>query len=456
MFIAYSRETKTNQYLVTSKNDACKKCGNHEDMLLRQEIATWKLFWLIPIFRWTSYTLHCPVCGKYTAISASVGKTLINLSVYQHIHGASTSKNTPAVFDEFSNNLNHAPTVSQETPISTNAKTEVAEEASPMETPTEKLGEKIYQLRRSLYMSQEQFGDKIGVSRQTICKWELDKAQPDEKNIENMLNRLSLPLDYFKTKKEKINFETKNNDNVTINSNSPTINLSKSNTQTYPSKKGSPLLSGLSIAFGLALLIFNIVITIIYQVGSIQFPIFWFYIGSFIAANAMLIPVALCAISKRKIAASLLSFLSYVLIAVFTLGGAIPTYEKPETRYIYHHQNILITLSSPFSYKDFWSSGENTLLFKMTDSYFLLLTFQWEEGKYNTQRDTSIILYGVDYDGKEHILEQGYLFDAETLAYNFSLNFNQYPSFKLRFSNEGITRFRISWALDEDKYSSPG
>ena len=35
-----------------------------------------------------------------------------------------------------------------------------------------KLGEKIYQLRKMSGMTQEQFAEKLNVSRQTISKWE--------------------------------------------------------------------------------------------------------------------------------------------------------------------------------------------------------------------------------------------------------------------------------------------
>ena len=38
------------------------------------------------------------------------------------------------------------------------------------------LGEKIYKLRTKRSMTQEQLAEKIGVSRQSVSKWETDSA----------------------------------------------------------------------------------------------------------------------------------------------------------------------------------------------------------------------------------------------------------------------------------------
>ena len=45
------------------------------------------------------------------------------------------------------------------------------------------LGDKICELRRCKGLSQETLGDEIGVSRQTISKWELNEATPSLDNI---------------------------------------------------------------------------------------------------------------------------------------------------------------------------------------------------------------------------------------------------------------------------------
>ena len=45
------------------------------------------------------------------------------------------------------------------------------------------LGEKIQTLRKGRQMSQEQLADRLGVSRQSVSKWELDEAAPDIGNL---------------------------------------------------------------------------------------------------------------------------------------------------------------------------------------------------------------------------------------------------------------------------------
>ena len=41
------------------------------------------------------------------------------------------------------------------------------------------IGSRILEYRKKMNMSQEEFANKIGVSRQAESKWELDKAYPD-------------------------------------------------------------------------------------------------------------------------------------------------------------------------------------------------------------------------------------------------------------------------------------
>ena len=45
------------------------------------------------------------------------------------------------------------------------------------------LGEKISQYRRSLGISQEELGARLGVSRQAVSKWETNTATPDMANL---------------------------------------------------------------------------------------------------------------------------------------------------------------------------------------------------------------------------------------------------------------------------------
>ncbi len=50
--------------------------------------------------------------------------------------------------------------------------------------------EKLIELRKSKGLSQDELGEKLGVSRQTISKWELAQTYPD-------FQRLVLLSDYF-------------------------------------------------------------------------------------------------------------------------------------------------------------------------------------------------------------------------------------------------------------------
>ena len=45
------------------------------------------------------------------------------------------------------------------------------------------LGKQIYELRKKANLSQEQLAEKVGVSRQTISKWELGETAPDTKYL---------------------------------------------------------------------------------------------------------------------------------------------------------------------------------------------------------------------------------------------------------------------------------
>lgn len=50
--------------------------------------------------------------------------------------------------------------------------------------------EKLMELRKSKGLSQEELGSRLGVSRQTVSKWELGQSYPD-------FQRLVLISDYF-------------------------------------------------------------------------------------------------------------------------------------------------------------------------------------------------------------------------------------------------------------------
>ena len=57
------------------------------------------------------------------------------------------------------------------------------------------LGEKIYELRKQQNLSQEDLGDKLNVSRQTISKWERNESTPDLDKIVPLCDLFNLSVD---------------------------------------------------------------------------------------------------------------------------------------------------------------------------------------------------------------------------------------------------------------------
>lgn len=89
-----------------------------------------------------------------------------------------------------------------------------------MEEKFEFYNEKIYELRKSKGMSQEELADKLGVSRQSIYAWESGKSLPDIENLYKICQVLETQLseltnltpeikEEIKQKKIKINIDTK-------------------------------------------------------------------------------------------------------------------------------------------------------------------------------------------------------------------------------------------------------
>ncbi len=59
------------------------------------------------------------------------------------------------------------------------------------------LGEKIYRLRAEKGLSQEAFGDMLGVSRQSVSKWETDQSQPELEKIVAISELFEVSTDYL-------------------------------------------------------------------------------------------------------------------------------------------------------------------------------------------------------------------------------------------------------------------
>ena len=57
------------------------------------------------------------------------------------------------------------------------------------------LGEKIKRLRKETGISQEELADKVGVSRQTITKWESNLGLPDIENLKSLAVLFNISTD---------------------------------------------------------------------------------------------------------------------------------------------------------------------------------------------------------------------------------------------------------------------
>ena len=57
------------------------------------------------------------------------------------------------------------------------------------------LGDKILQLRKKSGLSQEQLGEKIDVTRQTISNWELGETAPNPEQLKKMSKAFNVSID---------------------------------------------------------------------------------------------------------------------------------------------------------------------------------------------------------------------------------------------------------------------
>ncbi len=59
------------------------------------------------------------------------------------------------------------------------------------------IGRKIYELRNEHHISQEEFSNMIGVSRQTIYQWENDLQIPKTNKLLKICDIFSVDINYF-------------------------------------------------------------------------------------------------------------------------------------------------------------------------------------------------------------------------------------------------------------------
>ena len=78
------------------------------------------------------------------------------------------------------------------------------------------LGKNILTLRKKNGLSQEQLGEKVNVTRQTISNWELDETAPNPEQLKLLSKALQVSIDILV-----------DNDIVAYNSNKNIYNIAK-------------------------------------------------------------------------------------------------------------------------------------------------------------------------------------------------------------------------------------
>ncbi|MBQ2409229.1 MAG: helix-turn-helix transcriptional regulator [Bacilli bacterium] len=78
------------------------------------------------------------------------------------------------------------------------------------------LGKNILTLRKKSGLSQEQLGEKVNVTRQTISNWELDETAPNPEQLKLLSKALQVSIDILV-----------DNDIVANNSNKTIYNIAK-------------------------------------------------------------------------------------------------------------------------------------------------------------------------------------------------------------------------------------
>ena len=71
------------------------------------------------------------------------------------------------------------------------------------------IGNRITTLRKKYQFSQEEIADKIGVSRQSVSKWETDACAPDAYNLIELARVLNTSVEYIVTGKSNSDIKNK-------------------------------------------------------------------------------------------------------------------------------------------------------------------------------------------------------------------------------------------------------
>ena len=73
------------------------------------------------------------------------------------------------------------------------------------------IGNRIISLRKEQQLSQEEIADKIGVSRQSVSKWETDACAPDAYNLMALAKIFNTSVEYIVTGKTSVDAKSQTN-----------------------------------------------------------------------------------------------------------------------------------------------------------------------------------------------------------------------------------------------------
>lgn len=100
------------------------------------------------------------------------------------------------------------------------------------------LGEKIYNLRTEQGLSQETFGEKLGVSRQSVSKWETDQSVPELDKIVAISELFGVTTDQLLKKTDTAQGKPENAQGAAKNTRSTAENLHRSAEEETPPEDG--------------------------------------------------------------------------------------------------------------------------------------------------------------------------------------------------------------------------
>lgn len=115
------------------------------------------------------------------------------------------------------------------------------------------LSEKITELRKRNGLSQEQFGDKMGVSRQAVSKWEMAQTSPDINKLMAMSELFGVPVDFLLKDEYDLSFLDNNrSENITVKDPDKMISLEEVQSYWKAKKK-----SAVKIVIAISLFFFS-------------------------------------------------------------------------------------------------------------------------------------------------------------------------------------------------------